>query len=86
MVKHIPFSNLTIRGKTYTGNLDPRDFGQPPIIYWVFIGNMIVAELMFHDEWIFDQGERFKTLPKLSDEERDAVAAYLGNIAEEDYG
>ena len=80
-MKKIPFT-IEIKGKQYAGHLQVTDIGNVPKTFFVFLSNYIVADLFFRDDgWLFDQGGRYKTLGKLSDDDCKTIADYLGNIA-----
>ena len=79
-MKLLPFS-IEIKGKTYQGYLGTADTADPPETFFVFLGDFIVAELLYRDEWIFDQGGRYKMLEKLNTYQCNYIAQYLGNVA-----
>ena len=80
-MKLTPYA-IQIRNKTYTGYLGNSDVFDPPTRYFVFMDLYIVGELMYQDKWIFDQGNRRKLLPTLTEYECNYIAKHLGNIAE----
>ena len=80
-MKLTPYA-IQIRNKTYTGYLGNSDVFDPPTRYFVFMDLYIVGELGYQDKWIFDQGNRRKLLPTLTEYECNYIAQYLGNIAE----
>lgn len=81
-MNNTPFT-IEIRNKDYTGYLQTNDQTEPPKVFFVFIENWIVGNLIFNDKWKFEQvGIR---LDKLTENERQTIAEYLGNIAVEAY-
>lgn len=79
MHENIPFS-IIIKKKEYTGYLQTTDTTDPPKVFFVFLNNFIVGDLMCRDKWIFDQGGRHKILGHLNIGELEFIAEYLGNI------
>jgi hypothetical protein len=53
-----------------------------PKVFFVFLDNYIVGELIFNKKWLFVQGGRYKFLKQLNTGECNYVAEYLGNIVE----
>jgi hypothetical protein len=77
-VNKISFS-IEINSKTCNGYLSSTDVLDPPKVFFVFLENYIVGELMYRDKWIFEQGNRYKILGKLNTGQCDYIANYLGN-------
>lgn len=80
-MKKIPFT-IEIGNKPYHGHLTANDFLQPSKNYLVFMENHMVGELMCRHNWVFTQGRWNKILGKLNNDECNAIAEYLGNIAD----
>ena len=83
-MKHIPF-HIIIRKREYKGYLQSDSVTVPPNVFFVFVDNFIIGNLICTDVWDFQQvgvGVRFS---KFTEDERKEIAAYLGNIAVEAY-
>jgi hypothetical protein len=81
-MKKIPFT-ITIKKQSYSGYLQSNDITVPPKVFFVFIDNYIVGNLLCRDKWTFEQvGEKFN---RMTENERTEIGEYLGNIAVEGY-
>jgi hypothetical protein len=81
-MKKIPFT-IKIGSSIFHGYLSNTDIEYPPKDFFVFIENRIVGELVCRDKWIFEEWWRYKTICRLTSDEGDYLADYLGNIAAE---
>jgi hypothetical protein len=84
-MNNIPFA-ITINSKNYYGYLSTGDVLDPPRVYFVFLRNKIVGELVYLDKWVFQQGGRYEPLGRLNRGQLDNIAEYLGDIATGVYG
>jgi hypothetical protein len=80
-MKQIVFT-MELRGLNFEGYLQTNDTTDLPKVFFVFINNYIVGDLMFRKKWIFEQGGRHVILGRLNIGECKYIADYLGNIVE----
>jgi hypothetical protein len=82
MSRNISFS-INLHGKEFNGYLQTNDTTDPPKVFFVFLENWIVGDLLFENkQWIFKQGGRYKFLKQLNTGEKQFLAEYFGNLVE----
>jgi hypothetical protein len=81
MQRKIHFT-IGLHGKAFNGYLQTNDTADLPKVFFVFLDNYIVGELIFNKKWLFVQGGRYKFLKQLNTGECNYVAEYFGNIVE----
>lgn len=81
-MSNIPFT-INLHGKNFNGYLQTNDTTDPPKVFFVFLQNWIIGDLIFKNKkWIFDQGDRHKFLKQMNTGEKQYLAECLGNLVE----